>query len=45
MMDDTSVKIIEWAELFRDVLPNARFEINFEMLNSEKRKITIIKYE
>lgn len=45
LMDDKSVKIIEWAELFADVLPNVRFEINFEMLNSEKRKITITKYE
>ena len=45
MMNEESIKLIEWAELFPEILPVNRIEINFEILNSETRKITIKKNE
>lgn len=43
LLDEQNIKLIEWSDLFPEVLPTRRFEIHFEILNSNERKITIRK--
>ncbi|MCO6474463.1 MAG: tRNA (adenosine(37)-N6)-threonylcarbamoyltransferase complex ATPase subunit type 1 TsaE [Melioribacteraceae bacterium] len=39
--DESSVKFIEWAELFPEILPGQYYQIKFEYVNNSKRKITL----
>lgn len=41
--DDYAVTLIEWANLFMEILPKRRYEVNIEILEDNKRKITIYK--
>jgi len=42
--NDENVVFIEWAELWKEVLPSKYYEINLAILNNNKREITITKY-
>ncbi len=39
--DEGALVLIEWADLIEDYLPSDRWEIHFENLGGEKRKLTI----
>ncbi len=41
--DDYAVTLIEWANLFKEILPKRHYEVNIEILEDNKRKITITK--
>ncbi len=41
MENPQNVVVIEWAEKAKDLLPQKRIEINFEIVNENERKITI----
>ncbi len=41
--DEYAVTLIEWANLYIDILPKRHYEVNIEILEDNKRKITIIK--
>ena len=41
--DEKSIVIVEWAEKLGSLLPEKRWEIGFEYLDEETRKITINK--
>jgi tRNA threonylcarbamoyladenosine biosynthesis protein TsaE len=43
--DKNNIVALEWAEKMGDMLPKHRFEISFEYMGDNKRKITIKKYE
>jgi tRNA threonylcarbamoyladenosine biosynthesis protein TsaE len=43
--DKNNIVALEWAEKMGDMLPKHRFDINFEYLENDRRKITIKKYE
>ena len=43
LSDENAVTFIEWAELFPDVVFNARYEILFEFYGIKNRKIKIKK--
>lgn len=44
--DKNSIIVIEWAEKLGELLPENRIDIFFEILNEEKRKITLkLKYQ
>jgi len=43
--DSESITFIEWGELFPDILPNSRYEIQFYLNDDDSRKIAITKYE
>lgn len=43
--DLDSIIFIEWAGMIPDVLPNTRYEVNFELDDKHSRKISIVKYE
>ena len=45
MEDKSNIVALEWAEKMGDMLPKHRFDISFEYLDDNKRKITINKYE
>ncbi len=38
-----NIIVIEWAEKMKELLPDKRWDIKFEFLNEDKRKITINK--
>lgn len=43
--DESKINIIEWADLFHEILPSKNYEVKIEDLTNSKRKITIIKNE
>ncbi len=43
--DPKNIVAIEWAEKLGKILPKKRWDIKFEYLDENKRKITIINYE
>ena len=43
--DENAIMFIEWGELFPEILPTHRFEINIKSLDSNSREIKIEKYE
>ena len=43
--DSESITFIEWGELFPDILPNSRYEIQFYLNDDDSRKIVITKYD
>lgn len=45
LLDKKAIFFIEWANLFSEVLPKKRIEINIEIINDDKRKFTIKKNE
>jgi tRNA threonylcarbamoyladenosine biosynthesis protein TsaE len=45
LLDKEAIVFIEWANLFSEVLPKKRIEINIEIINDNKRKFTITKNE
>ena len=45
MKDDEAVKFIEWGELFPDVLPKRRTEIQITMDDDFNREFSFYKYE
>lgn len=43
--DESKINIIEWADLFPEILPSKNFEVRIEDLTNTKRKIAIFKNE
>lgn len=43
--DDEAITFIEWGNLFPNILPKQRTEINITMLNNELRKFDFLNYE
>ncbi len=43
--DEEAIKFVEWADLFREVLPPKRIEIKIEYIADTKRRIIIERYE
>lgn len=43
--DESKINIIEWADLFPEILPSKNYEVKIEDLTNTKRRITIIKNE
>jgi len=43
--DADSISFIEWGNLFADILPKKRIEINFTLNSDLSRSIEFIKYE
>lgn len=41
--DDNAIVLIEWAELWKEIIPQVHYEIKIEILNEQKRKISIAK--
>ncbi|MFH2032627.1 MAG: tRNA (adenosine(37)-N6)-threonylcarbamoyltransferase complex ATPase subunit type 1 TsaE [Bacteroidota bacterium] len=39
--DEEAIVFIEWAELFEEIIPKKRFQINIDFINDYKRKINI----
>ncbi|HOI29753.1 MAG TPA: tRNA (adenosine(37)-N6)-threonylcarbamoyltransferase complex ATPase subunit type 1 TsaE [Melioribacteraceae bacterium] len=43
LKDDKAIALIEWAELWNEIIPNKHYEVRIEMFNEQKRKISITK--
>ncbi|MBU1100870.1 MAG: tRNA (adenosine(37)-N6)-threonylcarbamoyltransferase complex ATPase subunit type 1 TsaE [Bacteroidetes bacterium] len=43
--DLESIIFIEWAGMIPGVLPNSRYEVNFDFIDQQTRRINIRKYE
>ncbi|QQS37723.1 MAG: tRNA (adenosine(37)-N6)-threonylcarbamoyltransferase complex ATPase subunit type 1 TsaE [Ignavibacteriales bacterium] len=43
--DSESLTFIEWGNLFNELLPAKKYEINIEMSENGQREFTIVKYE
>ncbi len=43
--DSKAVTFIEWADMFENVLPKTRINIEINYINEAKREITIKRYE
>lgn len=43
LKNDDAIIFIEWADLFRDIIPQHHFEVSINFVNDNKRKITIKK--
>ncbi len=43
--NDDAIKFVEWADMFPEVLPPKRIEIEIEYLESSKRKIKVKRHE
>ncbi|MCX7797522.1 MAG: tRNA (adenosine(37)-N6)-threonylcarbamoyltransferase complex ATPase subunit type 1 TsaE [Melioribacter sp.] len=43
--DKEAIVFIEWAELWKDILPEKYYEIRFNFLDENSRLISIIKHE
>lgn len=41
--DDKAIVLIEWAELWKGIIPHEHYEVRIELLNEQKRKISITK--
>ncbi len=42
--DDESIIFIEWGNLFQEILPKKRIEINIDIISDDKRKFEIKAY-
>lgn len=45
LADQNAITFIEWGNLFPDILPENRYEINITIIEDEKRKFEIRKCE
>lgn len=45
LTDQNAITFIEWGEMFPEVLPSKRYEINIRVINDEKRIFEIRKFE
>ncbi|MEG8947078.1 tRNA (adenosine(37)-N6)-threonylcarbamoyltransferase complex ATPase subunit type 1 TsaE [Rosettibacter firmus] len=45
LIEKDAIIFIEWANLWKEILPEHFYEINFEFLNDNSRLISIKKYE
>jgi len=43
--DETAVIFIEWADLFKELLPKRFYEVKFAIVDDNLRRISIFKYE
>lgn len=43
LLDNNSILVIEWAELFNEILPLKRYDVSFNIFDGTKRKISIRK--
>jgi len=43
--NDKAITFIEWGNMFLNILPKQRIEINITMLNDDLRKFDFVKYE
>jgi len=43
--DDEAITFVEWGNMFPNILPEHRVEINITMLSNDLRKFDFIKYE
>lgn len=43
--DDSAIVFIEWADLFKELLPKRIYEVKFAVVSDNLRRITIQKYE
>ena len=43
--DEQSIIFIEWGNLFRDVLPEKRIEINISYIDEHEREFNFLEYE
>lgn len=43
--DDDAITFIEWADMFKDVIPRRHYEVKIDILEDSKRKISVIYYE
>lgn len=43
LIDEEAITFIEWADLWREILPNKFFKVDFQFVNEHKRKISIEK--
>lgn len=41
--DPENIVVIEWAERMKNLLPKERIDVEFEYVNEDKRRVTIIK--
>ncbi len=45
LSDSDAIIFIEWGELFPEILPQSRYEIQIDLNDDDSRKIIIKKYE
>jgi tRNA threonylcarbamoyladenosine biosynthesis protein TsaE len=45
LSDSDAITFIEWGELFPEILPQSRYEIQIDLNEDDSRKIVIRKYE
>jgi tRNA threonylcarbamoyladenosine biosynthesis protein TsaE len=43
--DNKSIVFIEWGNLFPQVLPKRRIEVDFKLISNDRREINITKYD
>lgn len=44
MNDKKAIKLIEWADMFPDLMPSRRYEVIFEVMKDFTRSISMQKY-
>lgn len=45
LSDSEAISFIEWGELFKEILPHSRYEVQFILNEDDSRRIIIKKYE
>lgn len=45
LSDSDAIIFIEWGELFPEILPQSRYEIQIDLNDDDSRKIVVKKYE
>lgn len=43
--DNEAITFIEWGDMYEEVLPEKRFVIRFELLDTDKRRISLYEYD
>jgi len=43
--DESAIIFIEWADLFKELLPKCFYEVKFAVIDDNLRKITVYKHE
>jgi len=43
--DESAIIFIEWADLFKELLPKTYYEVKFAIVEDNLRRITVIKHE
>lgn len=43
--DETAIIFIEWADLFKELLPKRFYEVKFAIVDDNLRRITVYKHE